>query len=61
MPDTASPMLTVQEVAELMGVHENTVYRWIRDDGLPARRAGKLWRIRREDLETWTEPTETTR
>jgi excisionase family DNA binding protein len=28
-------LLTVREAAEFAGVHEDTVHRWIRDEGLP--------------------------
>lgn len=28
-------LLTVKDVCELMGVHRNTVFRWMRTEGLP--------------------------
>ena len=44
--------LKCKEVAALLGVHQNTVMKWIRSGKLPAQRFGeKLWRIRREDIE----------
>ena len=42
--------LTVGEVANLVRVHKNTVYRWIDDRDLTAHRFGRTVRIRRGDL-----------
>ena len=45
--------LTVEEAAEMFGVHDQTVRRWLRSGRLPgtllSRRAG--YRIRRADVE----------
>jgi excisionase family DNA binding protein len=37
--------LTVQEFAESLKVHENTVYRWINDHTIEAFKFCDLWRI----------------
>ena len=54
--DERDGWLTVQEVAETLRLNEETVRRWIRSGDLPVldlgTRAG--YRIRREDLETYT-------
>jgi len=42
---------TVQEVAELLKVHEATVWRWCRSGDLPAFRVGQQWRIAASDLQ----------
>lgn len=44
-------MLTVDEVATLMRVHRNTVYRWCRSGRLPATKIGKDWRVSRDAVE----------
>jgi excisionase family DNA binding protein len=47
------PMLTLQEVADLMGVHPNTVHRWIRLGKLKGYQAGGrkgVWRFHVNDL-----------
>jgi len=41
---------TVREVAELLKVHEATIWRWCRNGELPAFRVGQQWRIRASDL-----------
>ena len=43
--------LTPEEVADLLRVSRRTVYNWLRAGQLPAIRIGKVWRIRREDLD----------
>ena len=42
--------LTLTEAAELLGVHYMTVYRYVRLGYVPARKVGREWRLRREDL-----------
>lgn len=45
--------LTTQEVAKLLKVKEITVRRWILRGWLPAIRFGKVFRIKKEDLEKY--------
>lgn len=45
--------LTTQEVASLLKVKEITVRRWILRGWLPAIRFGKVFRIKKEDLEKY--------
>jgi nitrogen PTS system EIIA component len=49
----ADELLTVEEVARYLRVHEITVQRWCRTGTLPAAKIGRAYRIRRGDLETW--------
>ena len=42
---------TVDEVAEILGVHSNTVRKLIKEDKLKAERVGRLIRIKKETLE----------
>ena len=44
---------TVKEVAEFLKVNVVTVYKLIREDGLPAFRVGSEWRFVRESVEEW--------
>lgn len=55
-PTTAtqlSPMMTVAEVAELMGFGQNFVYRLVSKPGFPAVKVGNSYRIFREGLMEW--------
>ena len=42
--------MSIEQVAESLGVHYMTVYRYLRTGRLPAEREGGRWRIRPDDL-----------
>src|SRR3712207_7921571 len=46
-------LLTVEDVAERLGVQPTTVYRWCREGQLTCLKPGKSWRIRRSSLEAF--------
>jgi PTS system nitrogen regulatory IIA component len=43
----------VRDVAKLFKVAEKTVYRWIKDDGIPAYRVGEQYRFHRAEVLEW--------
>ena len=45
--------LTVRDLAKLLKVSENTVYRWIEKDDLPAYRLHEQYRLNRVELQEW--------
>ena len=45
--------MTVEEVGEELRLHPRVVRRLIREEGLPALKLGKPWRIARDDLDRW--------
>ncbi|MEU4650500.1 helix-turn-helix domain-containing protein [Nocardia fluminea] len=47
-------LYSVEQVAELLGLHVRTVRSYVREGKLPAARIGKQYRITHEDLETFT-------
>ena len=49
MPDIFTP----EEIAEKLKTSRSTVYRWLRTGDLKSFKAGKLWRVTREDLEAF--------
>src|SRR5919205_4061261 len=51
-------LLSAEDVAELMGVKESTVWRWCREGNLPCLKVGKHWRVRRGDLEDFLKRSE---
>jgi excisionase family DNA binding protein len=55
---TTRELLSVEEVAEYLGVVPMTIYRWCREDRLPCLKIGKVWRIRREALEDFLKSAE---
>lgn len=56
-PPPPSDYLSPQEVADLLGVHRETVYAWMRDGRIRSCRAGRVRRIRRVDLEAFMNST----
>lgn len=47
------PWMTTKEIASHLSVHENTVYRWIDSQGMPAHRAGRAWRFKKSEVDAW--------
>jgi PTS system nitrogen regulatory IIA component len=45
--------LTVRDIAHMWKVHENTVYRWVADDKLPAETVNGQYRFNRTELLEW--------
>lgn len=45
--------LTPKEVMEELAIGKNTLYRLLNSGELPAFRIGKLWRVKRSELERW--------
>lgn len=46
-------LLTIREVARYLGLSERTVYDKARRGEMPAIKVGRVWRVRRRDLEEW--------
>jgi len=47
--------LSVDEIAEYLGVSRDTVYNWIATRGMPAHRMGRLWKFKKEPLDEWVQ------
>ena len=51
---TDREILGVAEICAELKVHENTVYRWIAEEGFPAIRVGgRKWGVRRAAMDWW--------
>jgi excisionase family DNA binding protein len=55
---TEKGLLSAEDVAQLMGVKETTVWRWCREGNLPCLKVGKHWRVRPEALEDFLRQSE---
>jgi excisionase family DNA binding protein len=55
---TKKDLLSVDEVAEYLGVGSVTIWRWCREESLPCLKIGRSWRIRREVLEEFLRKSE---
>ena len=47
--------LSVDEIAEYLGVKRDTVYKWIAEREMPAHRVGRFWKFKKEKVDAWVE------
>ena len=53
LPETRTPIMTTKDIAKYLGVHEMTVYRWLKKGILPGFKLGGLWRSKKDVLDEW--------
>lgn len=58
--DKSKAYLSLEEVADLLGVDYQLVYRLVRKNELPAVRLGRVYRVSRDDLDEFIERSKTT-
>jgi excisionase family DNA binding protein len=47
------PWLSVEQIAEHLGVTRDSIYRWIDRKHLPAHRVGRLWKFKASEVDDW--------
>lgn len=45
--------MSVDEIADYLGVSKDTVYAWINGRGMPAHKIVRLWKFKRDEVDTW--------
>ena len=45
--------LSVEEIRIYLGVTKDTVYKWLHERNLPAHKIGRLWKLKKEDVDKW--------
>ncbi|MFH1857472.1 MAG: helix-turn-helix domain-containing protein [Candidatus Omnitrophota bacterium] len=50
-----SQLMTVEEVAQYLGIHAMTVYRMLKKTDIPATKLLGKWRFKRDVLDRWLE------
>jgi excisionase family DNA binding protein len=50
---TAEPWVSVDQIAEHLGVTRDSIYRWIDRKHLPAHRVGRLWKFKVSEVDEW--------
>ena len=45
--------LSVEEIAQYLGISKDTVYTWISAKGIPAHKIGRLWKFKKDEIDTW--------
>ena len=47
------PWVSVEQIANHLGVTRDSVYRWIDRKALPAHRVGRLWKFKISEVDAW--------
>lgn len=47
------PWVSVEQIAEHLGVTRDSIYRWIDSKNLPAHRVGRLWKFKVSEVDDW--------
>lgn len=45
--------VSIEEVAQHLGVAKDSIYRWIKHKRLPAHRIGRLWKCQLSEIDAW--------
>ena len=45
--------ISVDQVAEYLGVSKDTVYSWINERGMPSYKVGRFWKFKLEEVDEW--------
>jgi len=45
--------LSVEDIAEHLGVSKDTIYAWITKRQMPAHKVGRLWKFQRAEVDAW--------
>jgi len=45
--------LSVVEISEYLGITKDSVYKWVKEKGMPAHRLGKLWKFKTDEVDIW--------
>lgn len=47
------PQVSVEQIAEHLGVTHDSIFRWIDRKGLTAHRLGQLWKFKASEVDDW--------
>lgn len=45
--------LSVEEIAEYLGIKRETVYKWTYEKDIPAHKVGRLWKFKIDEVDDW--------
>lgn len=48
-----SDVMTVHDLADYLKLHEMTVYKYLRNGLIPAKKIGWVWRATKEEIDQW--------
>ncbi len=53
MTEREDRWLSIKEICQHLGVSNDTVYKWIDRNGMPAHRMGRLWKFKKDEVDAW--------
>jgi excisionase family DNA binding protein len=53
MAEMKDRWLSIGEICEYLGVSNDTVYKWIDKNEMPAHRMGRLWKLKKDEVDEW--------
>jgi excisionase family DNA binding protein len=53
MYDERPTIMTVSEVAKYLRLHDQTVYKMVKEGRLPAYKVGNRWRFKKNSIDVW--------
>ncbi len=53
MAEIEDRWLSVGDICTYLGVSNDTVYRWIEKQDMPAHRVGRLWKFKKDEVDVW--------
>jgi excisionase family DNA binding protein len=45
--------LSVEEIAQYLGVKRDTIYKWLENKRMPAHKVGRLWKFQKNEVDIW--------
>jgi len=45
--------LSVDEIAEYLGVSRDAVYAWVTNKNMPGHKVGRFWKFKKDDIDAW--------
>ena len=49
----AEPWVSLEEVADFIGVNKDTVRNWIKKTEIPAHKIGRQWKFKLSEIDEW--------
>jgi excisionase family DNA binding protein len=53
MSETAEKWLSMNEIAQHLGISRDTVLTWIKDKNMPSHKIGRIWKFQASEVDAW--------